>query len=82
MAEQYDNNNTFVLFKNDQGDNPKRPTHTGTITVDGKELRLSGWVRESSKGVKFISGTVQEPYNGGGSAPAVEGADAEDDLPF
>ena len=40
MAEQYDNNNTFVLFKNDQGDNPKRPTHTGTITVDGKELRF------------------------------------------
>lgn len=57
MAE-YDNTNTFVLFKNDKGDNPKRPDYAGTANVDGIEFRVSGWIRESAKG-KFISGSVQ-----------------------
>jgi len=33
MAE-YDNTNTFTLFKNDPGDNPNRPDYTGTANVD------------------------------------------------
>lgn len=57
MAD-YDNTNTFALFKNDKGDNPKRPDYTGTINVDGIEFQLSAWIREGKKG-KFMSGTVQ-----------------------
>ena len=34
MAD-YDNTNTFVLFKNDKGSNPKRPDYAGTANVDG-----------------------------------------------
>ena len=34
---QYDNTNTFVLFKNDQGDNPKRMR----VIVTGKQGILS-----------------------------------------
>jgi hypothetical protein len=81
MAQQYDNNNTFVLFKNDQGDNPKRPNYTGSANLDGIEFRLSGWIRESAKG-KFISGQVQlkEVQGETRSKPAVEGAD--EDVPF
>lgn len=58
MAD-YDNNNTFVLFKNDKGDNQKRPDYTGNVTVNGIEMRLSGWIRESQNGNKFISGQLQ-----------------------
>jgi len=58
MAE-YDNNNTFVLFKNDKGDNPKRPDYTGNVTVNGAIMKLSGWIRESNAGAKFISGQLQ-----------------------
>jgi len=58
MAE-YDNSNTFALFKNDKGDNPKRPDYTGTVNVNGEEMRISGWIRESKKGVKYISGQLQ-----------------------
>ena len=57
MAE-YDNTNTFALFKNDKGDNPKRPDYAGTANVDGIEFRISGWIREGKNG-KFISGSVQ-----------------------
>ena len=81
MAQQYDNTNTFALFKNDQGDNPKRPNYTGNLNVDGIEFRISGWVREGANG-KFISGQVQlkEAKGEGRSKPAVEGAD--EDVPF
>ena len=77
---QYDNTNTFALFKNDQGDNPKRPNYTGNLNVDGIEFRISGWIREGANG-KFISGTVQlkEAKTETRSAPAVEG---EEDVPF
>ena len=63
MAEQYDNTNRFVLFKNDKGDNANRPDYTGTITLEGgKEMSLSAWVRTSAKGVNFMSGQMSEPY--------------------
>ena len=78
---QYDNTNTFALFKNDQGDNPKRPNYTGNLNVDGIEFRISGWIREGANG-KFISGSVQLKESKGEvrSKPTVEGAD--EDVPF
>jgi hypothetical protein len=79
MAE-YDNTNTFALFKNDKGDNPKRPDYTGTANVDGIEFRISGWIRESAKG-KFISGSVQLKDNN--SAGASKPVDEDlSDVPF
>lgn len=57
MAE-YDNTNTFTLFLNDKGDNPKRPDRSGNLNVGGVEYRMSGWIRQSAKG-EFLSGTVQ-----------------------
>ena len=60
MAE-YDNTNRFALFKNDKGDNPNRPDYTGNITLeDGKEMRMSAWIRESQSGLKYLSGTLSE----------------------
>tara|TARA_R110000823_G_scaffold213031_1_gene343025 strand:+ start:286 stop:537 length:252 start_codon:yes stop_codon:yes gene_type:complete len=83
MAEQYDNSNSFVLFKNDKGDNEKRPDYTGTITLEGgKEMNLSAWVRESKAGVAFLSGRVNEKnVNQAPSEPRKREAVAED-VPF
>lgn len=78
MAE-YDNTNTFVLFKNNKGDNPKRPDYSGTANLDGIEFRISGWIREGQKG-KFISGSVQLKDNN--SAGATRGAAEDEDVPF
>lgn len=52
----YDNTNRGVLFKNDQKGNPKRPQYRGTINVEGTEMNLSAWIKESQKtGDKFLS---------------------------
>jgi hypothetical protein len=51
--------NTFTLFVNDKGDNPKRPDYRGdAVLPDGTKMRLSGWVKESN-GKRFISGKVE-----------------------
>lgn len=56
--EKYDNSG--VLFKNDKGDNPKRPDYRGSIAVAGVDYNISGWVRESKKsGDKFLSLKVE-----------------------
>jgi hypothetical protein len=54
MSQQYSNENTGVLFKNDTGDNPKRPAYKGKLDVGGVEYKLAGWIREGKNG-KFIS---------------------------
>ena len=60
MAEEYDDSNRFVLFKQDKGDNPNRPDYTGNVNVEGKEYRLAAWIRESKNGLKYLSGTVDK----------------------
>ena len=81
MAEEYSNENSFALFKNDKGDNEARPDYTGNVTLEnGKELRMAAWVRGSKSGLKFLSGRLSEPQPKAdvGNA-AVEGSD---DVPF
>jgi hypothetical protein len=71
--------NTFTLFANDKGDNPKRPDYRGDVVLpDGTKMRLSGWVKESN-GKRFISGKVepiQQQTSGGNLAPQ------DGDMPF
>ena len=56
--EKYDNSG--VLFKNDKGNNPKRPDYRGSIAVAGVDYNISGWIRESKKsGDKFLSLKVE-----------------------
>jgi len=63
MAD-FDNTNRGALFRNDKGDNPKRPDYTGkiNITIGDKKLsvdaKLSAWVKEGANG-KFLSISVQ-----------------------
>jgi len=81
---QYDNSNSFVLFRNDKGDNPNRPDYTGTLTLeDGKEMRLAAWIKDGRSG-KFMAGKVSEkqqsvPQPSSEPAPATSN---EDDIPF
>ena len=61
MAEQYDNTNSFALFKNEKSQD-NQPDYTGNITLEGgKEMRLAAWIRESKSGLKFLSGRLSEP---------------------
>ena len=60
MAEQYDDDNRFVLFKQDKGNNANRPDYTGTIKIEGKEWRLAAWISESKGGLKYLRGNVDD----------------------
>ena len=71
----YDNTNTGILFKNDTGDNPKRPAYKGKIDVNGTEYQLAGWLREGKSG-KFISLKIDDKAN----KPAPK--NDQDEIPF
>ena len=54
--KEYDNNNRGVLFKNDKGGNPKRPDYRGSAVINGIDLNVSAWVKESQKtGDRYLS---------------------------
>jgi hypothetical protein len=58
--------NSFVLFTNDKGDNPKRPDYTGKMTVAGREFVISGWKRKSKDGKStYLSGKVEPKKDNG-----------------
>ena len=77
---------SFSLFKNDKGDNEKRPDYTGTgKDLDGQDIRVSAWLKEGAKG-KFMScrfevakkdAPAKKYEDKGGSV-----ADLDSDLPF
>ena len=83
------------LFKNDKGDNDKRPDYRGDIMLDGKLWELAAWIKEGNKG-KFmsLSGKPKEAKENANQsrsadaskpAPASSGAgrDFDDsDIPF
>lgn len=50
MAE-YDNTNTGIMFQNDKGGNEKRPDWKGSLDIDGVAYWISGWEKETSKGI-------------------------------
>lgn len=84
MADQtYDNTNTGVLFKNDKGDNAKRPDYKGKVNVDGVEFRLSAWIKEKKDGSgKFMSLKVEPAEAAAPKAAPVSAEHEGDDIPF
>ena len=82
MAEQYDNTNSFALFKNDKTKD-SQPDYTGNITLEGgKEMRMAAWIKESKSGVKFLSGRLSEPQVQSSEANSNNARVEGDDVPF
>jgi len=84
----YDPNNKGVLFKNDVGNNPKRPAYRGSAVINNIDLNISAWVRKSQKtGDSFMSLVFEPKERKAGPqrvqpvAPKVE-PELDDDLPF
>ena len=80
----YDNTNKGSLFKNDKGDNPKRPDYQGKINIDGTEYRLSAWLQTPKNGgAKYMALKVTEASSTGFTPKTVPDLDNErDEIPF
>jgi hypothetical protein len=81
MAD-YDNKLSGVLFKNDKGDNPKRPDYKGSYTDgQGNEFWVSSWLNTDKDGKKFLSLSMQpKEAKSPQTIPVQE--ETEDGLPF
>ena len=79
---EYDNTNSGVLFRNDKGNNPKRPDYRGSGNWNGAEFNISGWVKESRKdGSRFLS-LKFEPKKAIETPPKTPKQEFDDEIPF
>ncbi len=92
MSKQYDDTDTFILFVNDKGDNPKRPDRTGKLNVGGVDYKLSGWLvtdedgrpKKDKNGNPMLRGKVSPADEQPQARPvaAQQPAFVDDILPF
>jgi hypothetical protein len=78
-TKQYDNTNSGALFKNTDKEKDGDRDYSGTINIDGVEYWLSGWVKTSKAGKKFLSITVK-PKQDTAAAKAADKRAAADEL--
>ena len=82
---EFDNTNRGVLLKNDT-ENPKAPQYKGSINVNGQEMWLSAWVKQSQSGKNFMSLSVQpkeqqQPQQQQQQAPQQQQS-GQEEIPF
>lgn len=78
---QYDNNLTGVLFKNDKGDNEKRPDYKGSAEIEGVQYWVSAWIRDTSKG-KCLSMKYERKEQQSEQASQSSSSVKDDNMPF
>jgi len=59
--ESKNKNNSGAIFKNNKTKDTQ-PDYKGTVNVNGKEMEISLWFKESQKGTKYFSASFQEPF--------------------
>ena len=80
---EYDNNNTGVLFRNETATpENKQPYMTGKCEVNGKEMQVAGWMKESKAGKKFLSLKFQEPQAKQQASKNNNNTSTTGDVPF
>ena len=78
-------NNSGAIFKNEKATG-NQPSYRGKVNVNGKEMEISLWVKESKTGTKYFSASFQEPYVKPVSQETINQNNAQDladnDLPW
>lgn len=70
---------TGAIFKNLQKKSDKSPDYNGSLTVDGKVIKFSCWIRKSMNGVSYMSLAVDK---GVGQKNPPLNAIQDDAVPF
>lgn len=74
--------NTGAIFKNDKKQG-NQPDYRGKVNVNGKEMEIALWLKESSKGTKYFSCSFNEPYvNETPKQVHTQVIEKDDSLPF
>ena len=60
--ESKNKNNSGAIFKNNNKTKDTQPDYKGTVNVNGKDMEISLWLKESQKGTKYFSASFQEPF--------------------
>lgn len=79
--------NTGSLFRNNRKETERHPDYNGSVRIDGHDMWISAWLKESKDGTKYFSlafkrkdGTSARP------AEAVQrvntAAELDDEVPF
>ena len=71
--------NTGAIFKNTNKKADNHPDYKGKVNVNGKEMEIALWVKDTKTGEKFFSASFSEPYVAPTQSEPVR---ANDDLPF
>jgi hypothetical protein len=90
----YDNNLTGALFRNDKGDNDRRPDYKGFCEINGQQYWISSWIRDKKDGSgKFMSlrfeakeqqpaPAPKPPAKKAAAKPVAGDAFADEEIPF
>ena len=73
-------NNSGAIFKNNKKTAETHPDYKGKVNVNGKDMEVALWLKESKSGLKYFSATFQEPYVKPEAAVVTD--EQDDDLPF
>jgi len=73
--------NTGAIFKNDKKQG-NQPDYRGKVNVNGKEMEIALWLKESSKGMKCFSCSFSEPRMNETPKQVNTQIIENDDLPF
>ena len=81
---EYDNTNKGALFRNDDKDpnDDRDRDYLGSINVDGTDYWISGYVRTSKSGRKFLSLSVKPKQDKPPASKKSRADDFEDEIAF
>lgn len=72
--------NTGAIFKNTNKKADNHPDYKGKVNVNGKEMEIALWVKDTKTGEKYFSASFSEPYVA--QEPTNTPVTLNDDLPF
>jgi uncharacterized protein (DUF736 family) len=75
-------NNSGAIFKNNFKKAETHPDYKGDVKVNGKEMEIALWVKQSKDGKNYFSASFSEPYVKQETQSAPMPPIVNDDLPF